>query len=1331
MVQVRLRVRPTAAYHAPNKVETIAIDSHERLEKIQEKYSTAGNGSKTRLYFDGRELPLNSSVASQDFQDDDTLECCNSPVISAALSACLKDLEEVKKLSYTRRHPGVLKKLLEVSTDVRNNSEHSIWVSGSWTDDKIKARIINFAIMKAVVQRKDRWAVHDLPKCNDCQSLYDALQQHNVFKGNGNGSRAFRSQEHLFKPFKNNGEASTNWIMLWKKIDLMKGIKRRGYDSTAEDYIEEFVRRDSDRHRSVSATINDEDAYLAEHLESLNSSSPARSLPPRPRQQQQSRSRNNSSLMDLSSPQRSNSRQSSPSLMDLSSPERSTSRQPRSTPRSRQSKLYFPQYASGPFSVLAALHLVMHAKHKNSNGRRLLSLTEDELKRQAQRRCRSNLYDKGRIRGRSAFACMDGLVEKQLARKEIIRDSSRDEIEKWGLLTKGERLGHLCAEFDEAVQKAIPEWNVQRTLRDGTAMKNLALCLDNREDDLFLRRLKQRCEDENVSFVERDLPAGDYLFLDQSGLQECILPVVIERKSWSDLADSCLGKGRAAQRLECVKLGSHGDGCSGNCQLCKMKRCGCSKILFIVEGERCLGSDRVHRSATKCTPNKCCSACKSLEERHGIRQDVLEGVLTRLQVEHGALIHYTKCFNETCESLLDMRSLLQSAASMNDNISYETYASNARRRSSEENQPVQIPGKVHNVDVNALASVIKGQKWEQRLVTTILGIGQNNNSNTNQQVSEPEVRPSRPLKRNKPSSDAIFLDDSDSDKDSDDDIEMLDSKVSKRGKKQPGKNCIINIDSDQGEASDESCIDLFESQDPLPLPPNYDDCIDLCESQEIDVSHIRGGGYNDDTDKSDDGSIIELLNESQDSMFPPSSVTSPRKRRKRAASSLGESALGGNKYMLILREWSEYDNTVHKSIQRVWNEMQASAKVNDDYESQQMNMNDFHSESVLKLRTLVGNEDFSIISRRHLMAFTLWLQIIVGVRIRAVQRVEFADDIQRRLRRDGNSVVTTSRSTAVSRLNIGRVASNVSRNESLASKSNTSPSVPAVASMKRPMPTVTKTMPSAATAAASSVKRPAATSSESDLVREARLKRFGQSSSPQSRSVHHQAKRFKPSPTVSSTAKSTTKWECTVCTMKNDNEVCDACEAWRCSSCTFVNKSSDIACICGSAGPAKKSAIANLSPSYDIVGPSTYYPPSSMKPSPSHNRSESSFARKPEPMAGTKKAKVCGACGQEGHNRGNATQYNCTAYYDPKEVERREKLERKRLEKLDAERQKIERLEREGGNAAQNYEEWLRQTEKIKASHEQADEYRKEELKRAKQRRARMEKQQQRRNNGH
>ena len=1310
MVQVTLRVRPTAGYHAPHKVETIAIQSHERLEKIQEKYTSSGTGTKTRLYFQGRELPLNSSVASQDFQDDDILECCNSPAISAALSACLKDLEEVKKMSYTRRHPGLLKQLLQVSTDVRNNPEHSIWISSNWSDDKIKARTINFAIMKAIIQRKDRWAVHDLPQCNDCQSLYDALQQHKVWKGGGNsrnGSRAFRSQEHLFKPMKNNGEESTNWILLSKKLDLMKGIQRRGYDSSAEDYIEEFVRIDSDRHRSVSAAINDEDAYLSTQLGSLAATSPAasaRQLSPR-HQQQRQRNRNETSVM-----------------MDLSSPERSTTRQPSSTPRSRQSKIYFPQYASGPFSVLAALHLAMHAKHRNSNGRRLLSLTEDELKRQAQRRCRSNLYDKGRIRGRSAFACMDGLVEKELARKEIIRDNRREEIEKWGLLTKGERLGQYCAEFDRAVQHVLPEWNVRTTLHGWATGKNLTMCLDSREDDLFLRRLKQRCDDENVSYVERDLPAGDYLFLDRSGTQDNILPIVIERKSWSDLADSVLGKGRGAKRLECVKLGSHSNECSGNCQLCKMKRCGCSKIMFIIEGERCLGSDRTHRSAPKCTTEKCCSACKSLEERHGIRQEVLEEVLNRLQVDYGCFIHYTKCFNETSTTLLDIKSLLESAASFDDNVSYDSYASNARRRSTQLNQIVQKPDNLHEIDVKELLSLIKSRKWEQRLIANILGTGI-----PNHQVPKSNGTVSRPRKRNKTTSEAIRLDDVGV---SDDGIEIIDSPTTTlQGEKSLAGNDIINIDidSDKEDLTGDDFIDLCQSQDPLPPPPSHDDdedFIDLCQSQQSVVSHMRGGGYHSD----EDSSVIDLLNESHDDSLPLSSTDSPRKRAR-------GSSPKQNAQMLLLREWSDYDDTFHKAIEKVWKEIQATLRVTDDYESQETI--DIYQESVTKLKHLVSNEAFPVIPRRYVLAFTLWLQLITGMQVRDVKRAVFADQIRQSLENNGRSISTSSEGSArAANSSRGRstsgATSSVYQEGTFLPITHASPSMTSTPVERRPTAataTATKDPPSFVPVA-SSMKRPAATSLESDLIREARLKRFSQSPRTQSNNVQHQGKRYKSSPFINTTAASTNEWECTKCTMKNTKEICEACETtWRCSVCTYINKTSDSECICGATNPEGKSAGVNLSSIYDEALPTSCYVPG-IKPSPSHSRS-SFIATKPPSESGTKKPKVCGACGQAGHNRGNATQYNCTAYFDPKEVERREKLEQKRLEKLEAERKKIERLEREGGDAAQNYEEWLRQTEKIKASHEQADEYRKSELKRARQKKARMEKQQQRRNNGH
>ncbi len=71
----------------------------------------------------------------------------------------------------------------------------------------------------------------------------------------------------------------------------------------------------------------------------------------------------------------------------------------------------------------------------------------------AQPLCRSNLYDKARIRGRNAFACMDGLMGKHLVRKEIVRNTNAGggggaEIEKWGLLQDAELLGQKCADFD-------------------------------------------------------------------------------------------------------------------------------------------------------------------------------------------------------------------------------------------------------------------------------------------------------------------------------------------------------------------------------------------------------------------------------------------------------------------------------------------------------------------------------------------------------------------------------------------------------------------------------------------------------------------------------------------------------------------------------------------------------------------------------------------------------------------------------------------------------------------------------------------------------------------
>ena len=423
MVQVSIYVRPTSGYHYPNKVDRLLIDSSDRLETIQEKYSTSGT-TRTRLYHGNHELPPNSSIGSHNFDDGIILECCRSPSMSAALSACLKDLENIKRLSEGERNVENLMNILQTPEDVRDDRNHEMWTN--WNNDKLKTRQINLATMKSALQRQDRYQVHDLPKCDDCQSLYVALEKHGVWTGgtaggnddgttptNGNGRRrvAFNQKSHIFKPIKKDGEPTTNWILVEEKLRIQSNIRREfeslsgmpprhyapGYDSPPIDWLEEFVRRDDARHCAAGRRGNsigrDDSAALANTPPPRRRMSHSRANGSRP-----NNSRALSNAGAASSPARSKGSRSNHAALHEGA---ATSSLPRSGS-------YIPQYASGPFAVLATLHLAMHSRHRHSKGRRLLTLTEDQLKRMAQPMCRSNLYDKGRIRGRNAFACMDG-----------------------------------------------------------------------------------------------------------------------------------------------------------------------------------------------------------------------------------------------------------------------------------------------------------------------------------------------------------------------------------------------------------------------------------------------------------------------------------------------------------------------------------------------------------------------------------------------------------------------------------------------------------------------------------------------------------------------------------------------------------------------------------------------------------------------------------------------------------------------------------------------------------------------------------------------------------
>lgn len=1269
MVLVPIRVRPIQGYHYPHRIEAIEIQSHERLESIAQRYST--NGSATKLYQGPNELPLNSSIGSHNLQDYMILECCRSPDMSAALSAVLKDLDQVRQIPPESRNRENLIKIIQTPPEIRNDPNHEIWQVASWGPDRLKSRTINCAIIKAVLQRQDRFQTHDLPQCNDCQSLYDALVSHNVWNGGGNIQR-FQRQAHLFKPEKVNGRGKTvNWILVDEKLQILNRIKnefRYGNNQTgdgespAEDGLEEFVRRDNARHpttrqrKSRSSTNNEDSASYLQYLADPSVQSPSR-------------------------PQRLQNQSTSHT----------------------QSKDKPPQYASGPFAILATLYLAAHAP----NGQRLLTLTEEQLKRLAQPQCRSNLYDKGRIRGRSAFACMDGLIKKGLVRKEIVRNSESDgeDTEKWGLLEQGEILGSYYLQFQNALNTVIPPFKKDRIIHDG-ASNNLLLCVDTREDAHFRQRIKWRCEDERVQIVEKELPAGDYIFLDQGDRNEYVVPIVIERKSWSDLADSLQGKGRSNNRLDCVKIGSNSNYyCGGNCQLCKMKRCGCSQIMFIIEGERCSGNDSTQR---ECNETKRCAACKQLIERHGVPQQVLERTLTKLQIEHGCYIQYTKSYNETITALFMIRDLLYDSDSFvykmfarnniwSSKLSYDSYRANTHSRNTEGSfTPVKI-NQVYQRDVEALARIFKSDSWKSTIMNELTEPERNqddhgNNTNGTKKRSAPTQSDQRfPRKRRKITDEVICLDDSDSEE-----VTELDD-----------SHDTINLLDDSQESV--NLLDDFQDDDSVVLFDRDDRT-----TKETNVSAPLRNAVKD---------RIYHINGAEDSIYP----------------------------LLILYGMDEYDRNFEKKVNDIWNKVYAEMPHDG---LNQVNQRNLYDKATSYFEEAVKESFFPFVQRQTFMASSLWIQIKIGVQIRSVQERTIAEEIRRLLTDKPNRANSVSSS--------GQNPHPAQKSSSTPAKTrvpcNTGESIstyssPAAVSLSRDS-AVYKTVPrqnphsvqklsytpvktrvpcntgesistysSSATVSLSrdsavhktvapSIERrqPKSLNKDIETARLARLRRFDN-----------------PSTAQPSQKKRQDSWICRKCTFENlttDINCCSVCcepRTWTCSTCTCENSLDVVLCV------------ACESPMFDFVstvavGSQVNHAISDHDSSYNYEKDLKRPAKVPSydiVSSSTPKRSIrCGACGLEGHNRASATGENCPAYHSAIEVQRREAQMRKREEQILDQQEKLERLERDRLNAEIQIAEWKRQTQLVEESNAKAQALRAEELKRTKKKVDNMKKRQ-------
>ena len=268
--------------------------------------------------------------------------------------------------------------------------------------------------------------------------------------------------------------------------------------------------------------------------------------------------------------------------------------------------------------------------------------------------------------------------------------------------------------------------------------------------------------------------------------------------------------------------------------------------------------------------------------------------------------------------------------------------------------------------------------------------------------------------------------------------------------------------------------------------------------------------------------------------------------RKRKASEVASNGVDKFNPLLILQGWDDYEVKFHKRLESTWRDVYLSATDNG-------HMDDFYSTAVSRLNDKMKESAYPFVRRRSLMRFTLWMQLVMRVQIRTVLRTSFSKEIKTRL----------------------------------GQKSTTGSSPPARASAPYAASHSTPNQQNTATIMSVNRKGPPSTNNrESDLVREARLRRF-ESTATSSSSVDR-SNRKRPPPTL---------WSCPKCTLENslDNSRCTACEytspmkvatvgGWSCSVCTLLNKASDTNCsACGAASSKVPTTAASSSAFGDRV----------------------------------------------------------------------------------------------------------------------------------------------------
>ena len=1357
MVQLQIHIRPLNGYSFPNKVlRNVTVDSADRLEEILNKANQHVKRSSKpimRLFHQGRELPLNSSLASHNIQSGDMLESCSSPLLSAVLTALLNDFNKIQKLPDEERTEPNIRSLLDPGVALDPFPDR-------WEHEHVETRIITMAYMKKVLQCGGRFGDWEIPQCTDLYQLHDFFnnqvlktrgrRNNNPSPGRGNINAS--TMANIFKPSaKNrNGQPSTVWELMQYKLDKVPHCIHEMKDD--EDMIETFVRLECQRHHHHgSSTGTPRGTPASRASPASRKGTPAsrkqdnRKAPPRPRRKLPEIQRRESNSSSSSSSQNRNDNDgmmctqcqvetctcvcltdACPFFQQLTclgcfvanhpilqrNHEKIALTDTRAKDlmkrNKRQSKLYIPQYASGPFACLAAL---ARARFVRAPRVAQHSLTETLLKEQAQPMCRSDLYDKHVSRGENAFACMDSLAKKELVRKETIVANGNHRVNgvasggeaKYSLIGDGEILARGCKTFQEAMESVLMNPKMardqQRALwqtNSSADVMSVKLIVDSREDSVFVKRLKARADSNRVPCETRELPGGDYLFTVTKNATEHVFPIVLERKTWSDFADSISGKGK--RRLDCVRVDGGGDvvtiggvasTCTGGCQLCRMKRSGCRKKLFVIEGGRCLNRDG---APDKCTNESPCRYCRDLLELRGLTHLQLEQALYQLQAHHNCLVFFTRNYNETIDALFTIRDILGStsssstgptpervhggswAANLQATLSFEQFKTNVRRRTRDLGETEFVKGKVVTwTDLKISKSIVDGEMLNaaEHLLEDFQAVSVRALSHRNKEIEVIDLEDEVPSRNGKSGPEVVILDDNDwgakgSERsrkrdENDDDVIVLDSPEPKRRR-------VLATTSTEDKHSRGTSLLIVKGM------YEYD--------QEFldDANKMWQQTYKNQHDKLSVAPHRSL--EEADTEFLSLALHHTRSCQQEEPPLVGRSTI----MFWLLYIQLRFDVLVHtprtsvcaRELINMWN-----GSLGDHSRSGSVHasaLQDRQSEKATLSRTVGGTSEVEIIgvstpqNRPQARSLDNRKRSLTNSDGHSQAEIEILDVSTPRLRPSGR--VLDERSKSRSSRNKTPVHTLGAVDWSL---DDTKPA--AVASNRVKLPP----------------KRPHARPPRppgNDFVREARLKRFGGST------VNSESSERKRNSNDGT-------WECQRCTLENPKIelICRACDSprigpdpipssipssneWQCSECTLSNDSMTTICI---ACETPRSRTQPATPSHFIprqLDLTSGMDDVSSFGVPDLTRPHTGTARTISSEGGSSGARnqKCGACGAHGHNRATATAQNCAAFYDEAEVERRNK-------KKEEAQKKLEELNKRAENAKRQKEDFKRQAE--------------------------------------